>query len=86
MSYFIGICRHCGGTLGMSLFLCDTCAKKALDILPSDPKERIEIYKIVIDQTNNPVVKWSVQLLMDDAIAEVEQQLFGTVDIFDERG
>lgn len=70
----------------MSLFLCDTCAKKALDILPSDPKERIEIYKIVIDQTNNPVVKWSVQLLMDDAIAEVEQQLFGTVDIFDERG
>lgn len=70
----------------MSLIFCDTCAHKALAILPSDPRERIQIYDIVIKDTNNPVIKWCTQHLKDEAVREVENQVLGTTDIFEERG
>lgn len=86
MSYFIGICRHCGSKLGMSLILCDSCAHKVLDILPADPKERIAIYNIIIDETQNPISKWCAEKLKGEAVREVENQVLGTIDIFEERG
>lgn len=78
-------CRHCGASLGMSLILCDTCAGKVLDLLPSDPKERIAIYDIVIETSQNPVTIWAAKQLRNDAQREVEDRVFGASDIFEER-
>jgi hypothetical protein len=67
-------CRHCGKATNLSVILCDSCAEKALHILPADPKERVHIYGILL-KSDNPVIRMCVeQLMKDDATAiEAEQ-------------
>lgn len=87
MSYFIGICRHCGDKLGLSLILCDTCAYKAMQVIHCDPKERLQIYKTVIEVSDNPITKITAKQLMDmDADLVEEQETDPTDRMFNPRG
>jgi hypothetical protein len=80
-----GKCKHCNEDVGMSLILCDSCCHKVLDILPADPKERIEIYQIVIDESNNPIATWAAHQLMEDARDEIERRILNISDVLESR-
>jgi len=87
MSYFIGVCRHCGFRLGAALVLCDSCASKALKTLPSSVSERIEIYKLLIQHSDNTVVKICVEQLMALDMATLEEETIDPTDrMFNPRG
>ncbi len=89
MSHFIGVCRHCGGQLeqGASLILCEPCAGKALKTLPSSVTERIEIYKILIQTSNNPIYRFAAEQLMNQDIEKLENETLDPTDrMFNPRG
>lgn len=70
------LCRHCDNTIDetrlFNKILCHTCAEKALHILPTDSKERLHIYNILLE-SENPIVVMCIQQLMKEDIEIVEQ-------------
>lgn len=80
-------CKHCGDRLGLSLILCDTCAHKAMQVIHSDPKERLQIYKTILEVSDNPITKITAKQLMDMDAALVEEQETDPTDrMFNPRG
>jgi hypothetical protein len=78
-------CLRCSAPCNMGPVLCDTCAGKALHILPADPRERIQIYQILL-KSDNPVTRYAVERLMAEDIDLVEQTMTDPVDrYFNER-
>lgn len=73
----------------MSLILCDECAKKALEVIDCPASEQIEILKIVISHSDNPVAKMAAEQLIEHLQAEADEEnehkVLGTVDIFESR-
>lgn len=66
-------CRHCEEEIVvLEGILCITCAEKALHILPADPKERIQIYKLLLD-SQNPITRFAVEQLIKDDTEMIEQ-------------
>lgn len=79
-------CRHCSNTTNLNDILCDWCVQKALQILPADPKERIQIY-LLLKESDNFVIRMCVeQLIREDSDAVEEQMLDPTDRMFSTRG
>lgn len=80
-------CRHCGSEeTNLNKILCDVCSKKALQVLPTDPKERVHIYKILIESAENPITRMAAQQLMEEDVDVVEQEMYDPTDrMFTER-
>ncbi len=72
-------CRHCGIRCNLSDILCDSCAGKALQVLPTDPKERVQIYAILM-KSDNFIIRMCVNQLMKADVDIVEQQMLDPVD------
>jgi hypothetical protein len=77
-------CRHCGVRQNLSKHLCDICASKALQILPSNPKERIHIYALLM-KSENPIIRICAEELMKDDVDIIEQQMDDPIDRMFER-
>lgn len=83
-------CRHCGKpvdpeAIGAKI-LCKECAHKALQVLPTDPKERVHIYAILM-KSDNPIIRMCAEQLLKDDADSVEEQMLDPVDrMFSPRG
>lgn len=78
------LCRHCNAIAEFDKLLCKECNHKALQILPADPRERIEIYKLLME-SDNPVIKMCAEQLIEEARLDIRAEVFGSDREFDER-
>jgi hypothetical protein len=55
-------------------------------VLPADPKERVHIYKILIE-IGNPITKLAAQQLMAEDVETIEEETLDPTDrMFNTRG
>lgn len=77
------LCRHCHSNItNWNKILCDDCSKKAMQVLPSDPRERVEIYKILIEESVNPITRIAAEQLLQEDIEEVRERYLDPTDSY----
>jgi hypothetical protein len=67
------LCRHCGEETNLNEILCDFCVQKALQVLPTNPEERIPIYDILM-QSENLVIRLCAEQLLKQDITTIEER------------
>jgi hypothetical protein len=77
-------CRHCNNKVNWNSILCDNCSKKAMELLPTDPKERVQIYRLLLE-SKNPITKYAAEQLMKQDLETIEEQMFNPSDRYDFR-
>lgn len=79
-------CRHCREVTGMSKILCDTCAHKAMQVISTDPEERVLIYKVLLE-SENPIIRMCAEQLIQDDYKAIEHNSLDPADrMFNPRG
>lgn len=53
-----------------------------MQVLPSDPRERVEIYKILIEESVNPITRIAAEQLLQEDIEEVRERYLDPTDSY----
>jgi len=55
-----------------------------MELLPTDPKERVQIYRLLLE-SKNPITKYAAEQLMKQDLETIEEQMFNPSDKYDFR-